>query len=431
MLNLSWRQRLGAVAAAVMLAAIGSTPALAQDMFDRPVRIGAILPAPEPDDNVVEAAYVRQAQQGIVVAEEEFVFNADMLGIEMAVLRETATGVDETIAAAERLVNDEHVFALIGGFGLEETIALSTWADANNVPFLNVANSSDSLRGALCRSTTFHLEPSAAMYLDALAGWYVRSGFRRWYIVYEDTAEGRAEYDRLRWSMNNRHFGTTETGRMAIPAGAGIGDSLITAISRSRSDLVVLLTHGVDQVQQFHDLDAAGLDLQVAGYPDQYAQTRTFFFATREAAPRLGAQYRALSWEATLDAYGAREMNARYRARFNEPMDPIAWSTYQGVKVLYEAAFFSRSLEADEVVGYMTARNSVFDVYKGIGTSFRAWDRQLRQSLYLIKVGSTETDPFELGLLVGELPAIYMPGTDLTERLDQLGDLANRSACRR
>jgi len=30
---------------------------------------------------------------------------------------------------------------------------------------------------------------------------------------------------------------------------------------------------------------------------------------------------------------------------------------------------------------------------------------------------------------VGELPAIYMPGTDPIERLDQLGDLAAESSC--
>jgi len=31
--------------------------------------------------------------------------------------------------------------------------------------------------------------------------------------------------------------------------------------------------------------------------------------------------------------------------------------------------------------------------------------------------------------LVGELPAIYMPGTDPVERLDQLGDLRDRTRC--
>jgi hypothetical protein len=71
----------------------------------------------------------------------------------------------------------------------------------------------------------------------------------------------------------------------------------------------------------------------------------------------------------------------------------------------------------------------VFDIWKGIGVSFRSWDRQLRQSLYLVKISETQEDPFLMATLVGELPAIYMPGTDPVERLDQLGDLRDASRC--
>lgn len=112
-------------------------------------------------------------------------------------------------------------------------------------------------------------------------------------------------------------------------------------------------------------------------------------------------------------------------------MDPPAWAVYQAVKILYEAAFFGRSTTPDDVLGQLTAENAVFDLWKGIGATFRPWDRQLRQSLYLVEIREQEPEPFRLGLLVGELPAIYLPGTDPTERLDQIGDLANRSDCRR
>jgi hypothetical protein len=47
-----------------------------------------------------------------------------------------------------------------------------------------------------------------------------------------------------------------------------------------------------------------------------------------------------------------------------------------------------------------------------------------------VKISATADDAFRLVTLVGELPAIYMPGTDPVERLDQLGDLAPRSGCR-
>ena len=52
----------------------------------------------------------------------------------------------------------------------------------------------------------------------------------------------------------------------------------------------------------------------------------------------------------------------------------------------------------------------------------------LPQSLFLIKIrGDVEPDPFQIALLVGELPAIYMPGTDPIERLDQLAAMAEQT----
>lgn len=152
--------------------------------------------------------------------------------------------------------------------------------------------------------------------------------------------------------------------------------------------------------------------------------------ASREAAPRLGSDHRALSWEPTLDAYGAREINARFRAMFGAPMEPTAWVMYQAVKIIFEAATLGGSATTDDVMAYLDGPRGVFDIWKGIGVSFRSWDHQLRQSLYLSKISVGEQDPFMLASLVGELPAIYMPGTDPVERLDQLGDPQEKSTCR-
>src|SRR5690606_33034082 len=158
--------------------------------------------------------------------------------------------------------------------------------------------------------------------------------------------------------------------------------------SRSNADLLVLLTPAATQLELLRGLDATGVDLEVAGFPYPEAQTRAFYAAARQASTRLGAQHRAAAWEASLDAYGAREINARYRAMYGEPMDAPAWSTYQAIKVLYEAAFFGGGTEADSVFAHLDAPTTVFDIWKGIGASFRPWDHQLRQSLYLVKVAA-------------------------------------------
>ncbi|MCC6736145.1 MAG: ABC transporter substrate-binding protein [Bauldia sp.] len=407
-------------------------PAAAQAIIAEPMRIGVILPAVDPAAPAWDQAVARGAAQGALIAEDEFVFNAEMLGMQMSLVRAEAATPEDAVAAAQRLVAEDGVYAIIGGYDDAEAAALSAWAAEANVPFINVGGSSDSLRNDACGATTFHVEPSAAMYIDAIAGWYVRAGFRSWFVLSDGSVESRAQQAHLTQTLTQRHFGIRQVADQTMPAGGPVPDNLVAEIARTGADFVLLLMDADDQLAVMTALDEAGLDIQVTGFPYPDTQTRAYFVAMQAAAPTIGTNNRVTAWEATLDAYGAREMNARYRQQFREPMDASAWATYQSVKILYEAAFFGGSLDPDAVVAFMAAPTTVFDVYKGIGTSFRAWDRQLRQTLYLDKIADDPTpDTFDMAILVGELPAIYMAGTDPVERLDQLGTLAAQSTCGR
>lgn len=413
----------------VLLAiAAGMGPAISQAQLDLNVVIGVIAPD-RTDGDALQQAVDEAVRQGHEMVTDEFGQNASMLGIEFDVPMLSASTAEEAVAAAERLVDEEGAYAILGGWGgLEVAEALSVWSQERGIPFLNAGESADALRNDLCRPFTFHLAPSDAMYLDAMGGWYVRSGFRRWFVLHADDELGEARIDRLRWTLSERHFGARIVGDR-VDAGLDEAAEVARRIDRSNADLLVLLLPAERQLAWLEALEAEGVEVAVAGHPDMEAQSRSFLFASRDAAPVLGTGARILAFEATLDAYGAREINARYLARFGDPMDPAAWATYQGVKILYEAAFFSRSSDPSDVYAQLSAEGAVFDLWKGIATSFRPWDRQLRQSMYLVEIREQEEDAFRLGLLVGQLPAIYLPGTDPNERLDQIGDLADRSRC--
>jgi len=402
--------------------------AQAQGVPTGPLRVGVVVPLKvgEPLADAVAAS----AASGAAMAHDEFAFNAEMLGIEFAVLTREASGGEAVVAAAEELVA-EGAYAIAGGFSLEEAAALAAWSAEAGVPYFNVGSSADVLRQEQCQPTAVHIEPSAAMYLDSLAGWYVRSGYRQWFFVRGTDPESSAQLQRVQRGLRERHFGARSVGDVAVEPGADL-TPVVDRVRRSGADLVLLLLPADEQLRVLAALEGAGVQVEVTGYPYPEAQTRAFYAASREAAPRLGTLHRATAWEATLDAYGARELNARFRQQFGgQPMEAPAWAVYQAVKLAYEAAFFGGGTSAEQVLGYLEAETTVFDVWKGIGTTFRPWDGQLRQSLYLVKISETETDPFTLVTLVGELPAIYMPGTDPVERLDQIGDLAAASRCRR
>ena len=392
-----------------------------------PIVVGFVLPDPEAvAADPLAAAVARAAELGVEMAEEEHAFNAMLFGLDFAVAVEHASGEGGVVAAAERLVAEEGALAVAGGFSGSEAAALAAWSAERAVAFLNVASSDDRLRHELCASTAYHVEPSAAMYLDALAGWYVRSGFRNWFFVVGEDPDSVSQYERTLWSLRERHFGAREAGRVTYDGDAG---AVVAAARRANTDLIVLLVPAGDQLDLLAALEDDGVTTIVAGFPYPEAQTRTFFRASRAAAPTLGSDHRASAWEATLDAYGAREINARFMQTFGEPMESTAWAAYQAVKIVFEAATLGGDATPEGVMAYMDGPQGVFDIWKGIGVSFRSWDRQLRQSLYLVNISTTRDTDFDLVSLVGELPAIYMPGTDPVERLDQLGDLRDRSRC--
>jgi len=397
------------------------------------IRIGAVLPTQTGLTPVRAAAYQvagDAARMGAVMAEEEIGFNAELLGKRLEVRVATAPDAEAVVRAAERLTAVEEVFALIGGYGDEAALALRDLAEARQVPFFNIGSPSDALRGEGCRRYTFHVEASAAMYLDALSAWYVRSAFRRWFYVYTDSPQGEALYTRARSSLTERHFGAEEVGHAAVGPDEGDFSATLEAVREAEPEVVLLLVDPVAQLNFIGQYGAAGLEAEVTGFPDPVAQTRTFYAASRNAALGAGTGHRAALWEARLDAYGARELNQRFVERWGMPMDGPAWAAYQSVKMLFETASFAGTLEGGGVVAHLENPATTFDVHKGIGVSFRPWDHQLRQSLYLVKINPDAEDAWTLATLVGELPALYLPGTDPLERLDQLGVLEGDSQCR-
>lgn len=427
------------VALAVLMALVAIAPlGGAQGLVTEPMRVGVVLPE-ETDgltiaDVLLDAA-ANSAVMGAVMATEETAFNASMLGMDFDSVVVRVADAAAAGEAAERLIAEQNVYALMGGVGDGFARALSETAQQNDVLFFNIGSPADMLRGQACYRNTFHVEPSSAMYLDALTGWFVRAPHRRWFLVHEDSADGQALYRRTQKSLTERHFGAREVGRAAVAPGQADYGAVMTAIRRANPDVVIMLLDGADQLSFLEQYEAAGLDVRITGFPAPGTQTRTFYRILAEQAPTADAGYRAGAWEPSLESYGARELNARYMSRWDEPMDSTAWAAYSSIKILFETVMFGGSLDAQQIVSYLESPSAVFDVWKGIGTSFRPWDHQLRQSLFLVRVdqqargGDTVRDKLAVARLIGELPAIYMPGTDPVERLDQLGDMRGETAC--
>src|SRR5690606_4505701 len=232
-----------------------------------------------------------------------------------ALVTAEAAGAQGVAEAAAGLLAEHGIFGVVGGFDAAEAAALAAWSAETGIPYINVGSSADELRNDLCQPTMFHVEPSPAMYHDALAGRYVRSSLRNWFFVRAADQEATAQWQRSLTGLRERHFGARSVGERTYEPGMDLAD-LAANIKRANADLVVLLLPAADQLTVLAGLEAAGVAVMVTGFPYPEAATRTFYAASRAAAPDLGSGHRISSWEATLDAYGARELNARYRATY-------------------------------------------------------------------------------------------------------------------
>ena len=154
---------------------------------------------------------------------------------------------------------------------------------------------------------------------------------------------------------------------------------------------------------------------------------RHAFHITASAAMKRDAlgsagDAKVVSWHESLERFGAGQLNARFRKRFAVGMDSAAWAGWIAVKIAAEA-FFRRSNAAPDALRAELERSSTrFDGHKGRPLSFRSWDHQLRQPLYLISSVDGTTS-------ILEVPGGPRDGVSTTEQLDQLGTSRTASAC--
>lgn len=387
------------------------------------LEVGVVLPLPTGgrtrfaavNDLIGEAAL-----QGTVLAEGAINAEAATLDTDLLVRMASAPSPEAAARAAERLVVTHDVSALIGGVGEGQAEELAKVAEAYGIPFLNIGSSSAELLEQ-CRATTFHVEPSARTYLDAMVRLYRPGALERlasseelvasapaqtWYLVHEDNPAGLA-LARSATEAITAH-GDDVVGSVALERLRPTYFDLFPAIEASGADVVLVMLHAGDQLTfmgQFEDAAAPGL---LAPYPQQVTQTRNFLAAIADY--RIGVDVpRLMAWETTLGDGQAGDLNTRFTSRWGQPMDSSAWTAYQALRMVQQAAVSTHSSNPLDLAAYLSDPATGFDTAKGR----LAFDdnHELSQVLYVLLAdpsapwGFTLTDKLAVAVLQGTLLA--------------------------
>lgn len=417
------REFVGSIVVAAAAAVWPLTPGLyrrrAPAIQDEVIRVGLVVPGSGP---LAEAG--KSAALGAELGAAEAARLAQLLGRRFELVTAQASEPGAVGREMERLVREERVFAIVGGLDDATCLGLSQRAERHGVLFLNVGCRDDALRNERCRRTTFHVEASAGMYLDALAQELVGSeGLRRWFFVTPDSEAGAAVYRRARSALRKQDG--EDIGNAVVRPETLDHAALFERLVEAQPDVVFVGLGGRSRAAFLQQYNGRGSPFQVAGP----------FVSTVElwnAPPEERAGIWPTLWHHQLFRYGAEQLGDRFRDVSEHPLGARGWASWMAVKILAETVMRAGTTESTALVRFLEGPASQFDGHKGKKLTFRSWDHQLRQPLYLVRAtmqeGENRWDVFEA---VAELPLGRPdPGRTSQELLDQLGDLQSETRCR-
>jgi len=359
------------------------------------LRIGLLLP-PGP----LGPSILRGAKLGITEADSL----AQMFGKKIDLVLSPVPGRERVASVASRLIK-EGVSVLVSGGDERAAEALIEVAREGKALFLNVGSASDRLRTELCDRHTFHLHASVQMHVGAAGHWLIEEKrLRRWAVLSESD-----EIQRAVVAFAEARGATVEEGAQAV---SGTTDWRPT-LERLRAAKPEALWIGLraETVPGFlQQYGRAGLAGELVGItPDAIGLPNV------DPAGLSGVW--PVMWHHTLEKYSARDLNSRYRRRFGQRLDGASWSAWAALKLVGEA-MLRAGTTPQALLEYLES-DPPFDGHKGRPLTFRKWDHQLRQPMYLAqakKAAPGESGPSGVEVIAevprGDLDAIVLPPKD-------------------
>ena len=370
------RTFLGSLAAAGWTS-LAPRAARAEDVFT----VGVVLPA--------DAEKATELSRGAALGLDDANALATLFGKRLRLETEAARADGQTGRALARA----GALAVVGGVGPGGGEALLQ-AATDGTTVLNVGAPDDRLRNEGCERRAFHVMPSVAMYADALTQVLIEQRkLTRWGVVGDGSPRGAEIEAAVRRSVSRR--GGTVTGDAAA------ADILLLAVDH----------RGVD----------AGVARAIAEgrRPDRIA-------GVGEAGLRLPAERAAglwaVGWHHELERFSARELNGRFRRRWNAPMTETSWAAWAALKLVGEAVVRAGAGDGAALAAFLESAPP-FDGHKGEALTFRRWDHQLRQPLYVAGPRKRE----DIGGALGPFAVVADVGG---KNLDALGTAMADSRCR-
>ncbi len=273
--------------------------------------------------------------------------------------------IDELIKTAADRVGDGYGF-IIADVDPEVLLKLSDALNGKPAVIFNVGNPDDSVREENCRANVFHVAPTRSMLADALAQYFAWKQWRNWLLVTGPTPQDKLLADAYKRSA--KKFGAKIVQEMEFKYESG---------SR-RAD------GGFEQVQQQipqflqkapeHDVLVVADEGRLFA---DYVPYRTW--VPRPVAGSAGLV--ATSWHPAVELWGGTQFQNRFKRMNKRDMRPLDYDAWVAVRAVGEAATRKQTSDFKALSVFMHSPEFEVAAFKGVKTTFRNWNGQLRQPL--------------------------------------------------
>lgn len=260
---------------------------------------------------------------------------------------------------------DRYVLADISA---KQLLSIADIARANDMLIFNVGSTDDILREEECRPNVFHTAPTRTMLADGLAQYLVWKQWRKWVLVYGSHEPDQLFADALRRAATRfggeiiaeKEFKDTGTARRT--------DSGVVQIQRQ----MPVFTQDLPE----HDVLLVADESEVFG---TYVPFRTWI--PRPVAGTAGLIPSA--WHPASEQWGGTQIQNRFAKANGRRMlskDMAAWTA---IRILGEAATRTPGADPIKIEAFIRADDFSIAAFKGQKLTFRQWNWQLRQPIFL------------------------------------------------
>ena len=346
--------------------------------------LAATSAIPAADSLIVKIGYLSRVERAETISLlEQPASNNGVAGAQLAIEDNNTTGKflnqsfsleatrlkdsEDPVAAAMQLA-DRGVSLTILDLPAGMLLKIADAGRARGLLLFNVGAADDRLRQEDCRPDVIHVAPSHSMLADGLAQYLVWKRWRRWLLAVGSHDPDKLYADALRRAAGQ--FGAKIVQERVFPDTGGA--------RRTDSGLVQIQS----QIPLFTQ-SAPDYDVLVAA---DESQVFASYLPYRTHDPRPVAGSAGLvptSWDASLDQWGAIQLQDRFRRLFSRRMTALDMQAWTAVRMIGEAAARLNSADSKNMFDYMKGPDFAVAAFKGRKLTVRDWDLQLRQPILL------------------------------------------------